>query len=95
MSFVFEAKVRADQGKGASRRLRHADKIPAIIYGGEEAAVSIELDHNVILKAQESESFYTSELTLNVDGKEVKVKVQDMQRHPYKPKVTHLDFKRA
>ncbi|TKB48976.1 50S ribosomal protein L25 [Ferrimonas sediminicola] len=95
MSFVFEAVVRTDLGKGASRRLRHADKIPAIIYGGSEEAVAIELEHNVILQAQENENFYTDELTINIDGKAVKVKAQDMQRHPYKPKVTHIDFKRV
>ncbi|WP_028117388.1 50S ribosomal protein L25 [Ferrimonas senticii] len=95
MSFVFEATVRADLGKGASRRLRHANKIPAIIYGGEAAAVSIEMEHDPILHAQENDAFYTSELTIKVNGEEVKVKAQAMQRHPFKPKVTHVDFVRV
>ncbi|SHI15678.1 50S ribosomal protein L25 [Ferrimonas marina] len=95
MSFTFEAKVRTDAGKGASRRLRHAGLIPAIIYGGEAAPVSIELDHDKILHAQEEDAFYTDVLTLVIDGKEEKVKAQAMQRHPYKPKVTHIDFVRA
>jgi len=94
MSFVFEAEVRADLGKGASRRLRHADKIPAIIYGGDKEPVSITLDHDKLLHAQSEEAFYSAELTINVAGQEEKVKVQDIQRHAYKPKLVHLDFVR-
>ncbi|MFI3245811.1 MAG: 50S ribosomal protein L25 [Ferrimonas sp.] len=95
MTFTLEAKLRTDLGKGASRRLRHANKIPAIIYGGEAEAMSIEMEHDTILHAQANDAFYTSELTLVVDGQEVKVKAQAMQRHPFKPKVTHVDFVRV
>ena len=94
MSYQFTAKIRQEIGKGASRRLRHAGEVPAIIYGKDKAPVSITLDHNTILHAQENDDFYTSELTVVIDGVEEKVKVQAMQRHPYKPKVTHLDFMR-
>jgi len=94
MSFVIEAELRADLGKGASRRLRHADKIPAIIYGGDKEPLSITLDHAKVLHAQADEAFYTAELTINVAGQEEKVKVQDIQRHAYKPKLVHLDFVR-
>ncbi len=92
MSFVFEAEVRSDLGKGASRRLRHEDKVPAIIYGAGQEPVAITLDHNKAIIAQAEDSFYTEPLTIVIDGKEVQVKVQDVQRHPFKPKLTHLDL---
>ena len=93
--FNLDATVRNDLGKGASRRLRHADKVPAILYGGEEAPLAITLDHNKVIQAQEFEAFYSHILTLNIDGSEVRALVKDMQRHPFKPKVTHLDFQRV
>ena len=94
-NLVLTAEVRADLGKGASRRLRHADKVPAIVYGANQAPVAITLEHSKVLKAQEAETFYTEALTLEIDGAAVQVKVQDMQRHPFKPKVTHIDFLRV
>ena len=93
--FKLDATVRTDLGKGASRRLRHQDKVPAIIYGGDEAPVSITLEHNKVQQAQEFEAFYSHVLTINVDGKKVEALVKDMQRHPFKPKVTHIDFQRV
>ncbi|MFT5276902.1 MAG: large subunit ribosomal protein L25 [Glaciecola sp.] len=93
--FKLDATVRTDLGKGASRRLRHQDKVPAIIYGGVEAPVSITLEHNKVHQAQDFEAFYSHVLTINVDGKKVEVLVKDMQRHPYKLKVTHIDFQRV
>ncbi len=86
-----EAIVRTDLGKGASRRLRLQEKFPAIIYGGEEAPVSITLDHNAIINMMDKPGFYDA-IVLVIDGKEVKVKPQDIQRHAYKPKVQHMDF---
>lgn len=93
--FTINAVERKEQGKGASRRLRVANKFPAIIYGGEAAPVAIELDHDKVWNMQAKEGFYTEVLTLVVDGKEEKVKVQAVQRHPFKPKLTHVDFVRA
>ncbi len=93
--FNLDATVRTDLGKGASRRLRHADKVPAILYGGEEAPVALTLDHNKVIQAQEFEAFYSHILTLSIDGAEVQALVKDMQRHPFKPKVTHIDFQRV
>ena len=93
--FNLDASVRTDLGKGASRRLRREDKLPGIIYGGEEAPVSITLAHNKVLQASEFEAFYSHVLTLNVDGKATEVLVKDMQRHPYKPKIMHIDFQRV
>lgn len=90
----FEAQVRSCQGKGASRRLRHAEKFPAIIYGGKEAPISIVLDHNLIITQIDKPEFYEA-ITLVIDGKELTVKPQDIQRHPFKPKVMHMDFIRV
>ena len=88
--FNLDASVRTDLGKGASRRLRREDKLPGIIYGGEEAPVSITLDHNKVNNSADFEAFYSHVLTLNLDGKPVEVLVKDMQRHPYKPKIMPL-----
>lgn len=93
--FNLDASVRTDLGKGASRRLRREEKLPGIIYGGEEAPVSITLDHNKVNNAADFEAFYSHVLTLNVDGKATEVLVKDMQRHPYKPKIMHIDFQRV
>ncbi len=93
--FNLDAQVRTDMGKGASRRLRRADKLPAILYGGEEAPVALTLDHNKVNNAADFEAFYSHVLKLNIDGKEVEALVKDMQRHPYKPKITHIDFQRV
>lgn len=95
MSFSFQAEVRKDLGKGASRRLRRAEQVPAILYGAGQEAVSLVLDHNKVIVAQASEAFYAEPVTLVVDGKEVQAKVVAVQRHPVKPKVVHLDFIRA
>ena len=93
--FTLEAEVRTDLGKGASRRLRHANKVPAILYGEGKEPVSLTLAHNKVWRAQQEEAFYSHVLTLNVDGKPVECLIKDMQRHPYKNLVMHLDFLRV
>jgi large subunit ribosomal protein L25 len=93
--FNLDAELRTDLGKGASRRLRHADKVPAILYGADKEPVALSLAHNKVLQAQEFEAFYSHVLTLNIGGEKVEALVKDMQRHPYKPKITHLDFLRV
>ncbi len=93
--FNLDAEVRTDLGKGASRRLRREDKVPAILYGADKEPVSITLAHNKVIQAQEFEAFYSHVLTLNIAGEKVEALVKDMQRHPYKPKVTHIDFLRV
>ncbi|AAO29840.1 50S ribosomal protein L25/general stress protein Ctc [Xylella fastidiosa subsp. morus] len=91
-----KAQRRKDEGKGASRRLRHAGMIPAIIYGGEQRPVSIQLNHEQIWLAQQNEWFYSSILDLNVDGAGAeKVLLRDLQRHPYRQLVMHVDFQRV
>ncbi|MBW8192935.1 50S ribosomal protein L25/general stress protein Ctc [Neiella marina] len=92
---TLDAAVRNDLGKGASRRLRHADKVPAILYGAGQEPQALTLEHSKVLKIQESESFYSSVINLNIDGTSVQAILKDMQRHPFKPKVTHLDFLRV
>ncbi|WP_297927068.1 50S ribosomal protein L25/general stress protein Ctc [Metallibacterium sp.] len=89
-----KAQSRKDEGKGASRRLRHADLIPAVIYGGSQPPQSLQLIHNDIALAARNEWFFSSLLDLNIDGKVQKVLLRDLQRHPVKPRVLHLDFQR-
>ena len=89
------AESRKDQGKGASRRLRHAGKVPAIVYGSNEAPASIQLEHNTALLASQNEWFYSAILDLKLDGKAQKVLLRDMQRHPFKMQLLHLDFQRV
>jgi large subunit ribosomal protein L25 len=93
--FTIEAVTRTDEGKGASRRLRHTGNIPAVIYGGSKDPVSLTVEHNKILHALENEAFYTSILNVNIDGKSEKAILRDVQRHAYKPKVTHIDLQRV
>ena len=83
------------QGTGASRRLRHAGKVPGIVYGGEAGPVQIELDHNALYHALRKEAFHASVLTLNVDGAKESVLLRDSQWHPYKQQVLHVDFQRV
>ncbi|MEO7066019.1 MAG: 50S ribosomal protein L25/general stress protein Ctc [Rhodanobacter sp.] len=90
-----KAEVRKDEGKGASRRLRHAGFVPAIVYGGEQQPESIRILHNTILLAAKQEWFFSSVLDLNVDGKMQKVLVRDWQKHPYKQLMMHMDFLRV
>jgi len=93
--FEVQAELRTDEGKGASRRLRHAGKVPAIIYGGDEAPVSLELDHNKFLRHLAEEAFYAHILTLVIDGKKNKVVLKDLQRHPASDlRIMHADFLR-
>jgi large subunit ribosomal protein L25 len=93
--FTLEAEVRTDLGKGASRRLRHANKVPAILYGEGQEPVSLTLEHKNVFRAQQEEAFYSHVLTINIDGKPVECLLKDMQRHPFKQVVMHLDFLRV
>ena len=90
-----KATSRKDEGKGASRRLRRSAKVPAILYGGHKDPVSIQLEHNDVLLASQHEWFYSAILDLNFDGSMQKVLLRDMQRHPYKAQIMHVDFQRV
>jgi len=88
------AELREDVGKGASRRLRRAGRVPAIIYGGGREPAMVTLDHNYMIHAVEDESFQSSVLEVAVGDKSQKVILRDMQRHPFKPFINHVDFQR-
>ncbi len=93
--FTLSASVRNDLGKGASRRLRRVNlEVPAIVYGGEQAPQPISVEKAAFYKAVEHESFFSSVIDLVIDGKSEQVVVRDMQRHPFKPLITHADFLR-
>ena len=89
------AEARKETGSGASRRLRRAAKVPGIIYGGESEAVQIALDHNPLYHSLRVESFHSSILDMELDGKSERVLLRDVQWHPYKPQVLHVDFQRV
>jgi large subunit ribosomal protein L25 len=89
-----KAQIRKDEGKGASRRLRHAAFVPAVVYGANLPPQSIQIEHNTILLAAKHEWFFSSVLDLNVDGAVQKVLVRDWQKHPYKLQMLHMDFLR-
>ncbi len=92
---IIKAAGRKDEGKGASRRLRHAALIPAVIYGGESAPQNLQLNHEKTWLDSQNEWFYSSILSLEIDGKMEKALLRDMQRHPYKQIIMHLDFQRV
>ncbi|OGT42893.1 MAG: 50S ribosomal protein L25/general stress protein Ctc [Gammaproteobacteria bacterium RIFCSPHIGHO2_12_FULL_37_34] len=96
-TFEVEATVRQSQhiGKGASRRLRRDDKIPGIVYGGGKAPVSLTLEHNKVAISLENEAFYSHVLTLKINSEPERVILKDIQRHPYKPRLLHVDFQRV
>lgn len=89
------ATARGDEGKGASRRLRRAGYVPAVVYGGHAEPQSIQIEHNPLWHATQNEWFYSAILDLDVDGKVQKVLLRDMQRHPFKAQIMHLDFMRV
>lgn len=93
--FNLSAEPREDVGKGASRRLRLADKVPGIIYGADKAPTPIALDHNDLLHHVENEAFYSHILTVDVAGQREQVVLKDLQRHPYKVQINHVDLQRV
>ena len=92
---TIQATGRKDEGKGASRRLRHAGFVPAVVYGGKSAPLSIQVEHEKTWLASQNEWFYSSILDLEVDGKVESVLLRDIQRHPFKQRIMHLDFQRV
>ena len=92
--FDLVAEIREDSGKGASRRLRREGKVPAIIYGAGRPPRALTLDHNRVIQQLENESFYSSILNIKVVDKSQAAIVKDIQRHPAKPFVMHMDFQR-
>ncbi len=95
VDFTLSAEVRSDYGKGASRRLRKTNKFPGIIYGGGGNPTPITLDHNEVLNHFQHEAFFSHILTLKIDGSEEQAIIKDIQRHPFKQLVMHMDFQRV
>ncbi len=94
-NFVVDAQLRNDEGKGASRRLRRTGMVPAVIYGGSKEPQSISLPLNVMLQHIEHEAFFSHILDINVAGKSEKAVVKDLQMHPFRPIIMHIDFLRV
>ena len=93
--FEINAEPRHDVGKGASRRLRKSGKVPGIIYGAHLEVATICVDQNKLLNQLENEAFYSHILTLNLGAESGKVVLKDLQRHPYKLAILHVDFQRV
>jgi large subunit ribosomal protein L25 len=93
--FEIEANVRHDIGKGASRRLRREEKVPGVIYGGGKEPVPLTLEHNKLSKALDNEAFYSHILSLKSGQDSERVILKDVQRHPFKPRILHVDFQRV
>ncbi len=91
----FVAFERAKQGTGASRRLRNTGRTPGIVYGGTVDTTLIEIDHNALWHAIKKEAFHASVLDMELAGKEHKVLLRDVQMHPFKQQILHIDFQRV
>lgn len=94
-SFELVAEFRETQGKGASRRLRHEGKVPAILYGGHSEARALTLSHQKLLIMLDNERFYSTILNLKVGDQTQPAILKDVQRHPYKNAIVHIDFQRV
>jgi large subunit ribosomal protein L25 len=94
MSIEFTAFPRKTEGRGNSRRMRRAGKAPGIVYGGTQEPQPIELDHNALFHALRKETFHASILHMNLDGTMTKVLLRDVQMHPFKNEILHVDFQR-
>lgn len=95
VDFNITAESRSDVGKGASRRLRREGKVPGVIYGAGKDPVSITVAHNDFMHHLEQEAFFSHILTVTMDGKAQKAVLKDLQRHPAKPRILHVDFLRV
>ena len=95
MAIEVNATPRAAQGKGASRRLRHQERVPGILYGGSRPAQNIELDHKELSLHLKHEAFHASILSLNLAGEKQQVLLRDIQMHPWRAAVLHVDFQRV
>jgi large subunit ribosomal protein L25 len=94
MATEFTAFARTLQGTGASRRLRHTAKVPGIVYGGEAKPEMIELDHNALWHALKKEAFHSSILSMTLGDAKSQVLLRDVQYHPFKQQIQHIDFQR-
>jgi large subunit ribosomal protein L25 len=95
MAIEISARKREMQGTGAARRLRRLGRVPGIVYGGEQGAVNIEVDHQALYLNLRNERFHASILTLELGGAKEQVLLRSVSMHPYKPQVQHVDFQRV
>ncbi len=95
IAFELSAEPRNDQGKGASRRLRHSGKVPAILYGAHAEPVRLSLEHHKLLPLVADEKFYSSIISINVGAQKQPVIVKDVQMHPARNAIVHLDLQRV
>ncbi|MBI4754467.1 MAG: 50S ribosomal protein L25/general stress protein Ctc [Betaproteobacteria bacterium] len=95
MQIEFEASKREEQGTGASRRLRRAGRVPGIVYGGEARPQAVSMDHNGIWQQLRQEAFHSSVLSMKLDGATQPVLLRDVQMHPVRPQILHIDFQRV
>ena len=93
--FVLIAETRSEQGKRASRRLRRTGKVPAVIYGAGKEPALLSLDHNELVNQLKSEAFFSSILTVKTGSNEDQAIIKDLQRHPSKPYILHMDLQRV
>lgn len=95
VAFEFNAETRSDVGKGASRRLRREGKVPAVLYGAGQPAEALTLEQNDVVKKLENEGVYSHVLTIRIGDRSESAILRDLQRHPYKPLINHMDFQRV
>ena len=95
MKIEISARKRDTKGTGSSRRMRNDGRVPGILYGGEGGAVNIELDHKELHRHLQREAFHASILTLKLDGQSHRVLLRDVQMHPFRGDVIHVDFQRV
>ncbi len=94
-SFEFDAQIRAGSGTRAARALRRDNRVPAVLYGAGSDPVQLSVGHNEVLKKLDNEAIYSHILTLNIDGKHESAILKDLQRHPAKSIILHMDFMRV
>ena len=95
VDFKLTANLRSERGTNASRRLRTAGLVPGVIYGGGEPPAEVTFEHDVLMHNLEDEAFYSHVLTVDVDGKPQKAILRELQRHPYRPVILHVDLLRV
>ena len=95
VEYMINAEPRSDLGKGASRRLRHAGKVPGIMYGVNKEPTSVSFNHLELLNKLENEKFFSKVLTIKLGSGEESAVIKDLQRHPYKPVIMHMDLQRV
>lgn len=95
VDFTLNAEIRSEYGKSANRRLRRLGKVPAVIYGGGVDPISITLEHDPLVHSLENEAFYSHILNVDIAGKPQRAILRDLQRHPYKPTILHMDLMRV